>query len=173
MVRQRVLQDFTANVDLLRAAAAGVNSSSADPSAQVASTGLSPASGSTGPSSPFSGKLESQFGQRNMPLGLDTLAKNLSGFPGRKMVVLFSAGFPLGPGIMFDVGETISDCNKANVAVYVFDARALLATPPGGSSLLQPREKDRRAVARRSEETNVYGGGRLVLSSFVTGMLAR
>ena len=101
----RVLQNFTADADLLRAAA----------------------SGSAADSSPFSGKLESQsqFGQRNMLLGVRTLAKNLSGFPGRKMIVLFSAGFPLGPLTMFDAQNTISDCNKANVAVYVFDARAV------------------------------------------------
>jgi VWFA-related protein len=123
----RVLQSFTADADLLRAAAAGVNSSSADPNAQAASTGLSPASGSTAASSPFSGKLEAQgkFGQRNMLLAVRTLAKNLSGFPGRKMVVLFSAGFPLSPLTMFDLENTISDCNKANVAVYVLDARAV------------------------------------------------
>jgi len=173
-VNLRVLQSFTANADLLRAAAAGVNSSSPEPNAQAASTGLSPGSGSTAASSPLSGKLEAQggFGERNMLLALRTLAKNLSGFPGRKMVVLFSAGFPLSPETMFDVGETISDCNKANVAVYVLDARALLAAPPGGTSLLQPREEDRRAVARRSESINVYGGARLVLASFGAGMLA-
>jgi len=170
----RVLQSFTADADLLRAAAAGVNSPSADPNAQATSTGNSPGSGSTAASSPFSGKMEAQgkFGQRNMLLALRTLAKNLSSFPGRKMVVMFSAGFPLGPLTMFDAENTISDCNKANVAVYVLDARALLAAPSGGSSLLRPREEDRRAVARRSEEINVYGRARLVLSSFGAGMLA-
>jgi VWFA-related protein len=169
----RVLQSFTANADLLRAAAAGVNSSSADPNAQVASTGLSPASGSTAASSPFSGKLEAQgqFGQRNMLLAVRTLAKNLSGFPGRKMVVLFSTGFPLSPLTMYDLEITISNCNKANVAVYVLDARALLATPPGGSSMLRPREEEKSAVAARSEGINVYGGARLLLASYGVGML--
>jgi VWFA-related protein len=169
----RIVQNFTANADLLRAAASGVKSSLVDPNAQMASAGLSPTSGSTGASSPFSGKLgaEAEFGARTMLLSVRSFVKNLNGIPGRKMVVLFSSGFALDYTTRLDLRDAVSDCNKANVAVYAVDVRALLATPPGGSSQLQPREEDRRAVAGRSERINVYGGARLVLASYGVWML--
>ncbi|MGC2232770.1 MAG: VWA domain-containing protein, partial [Candidatus Acidiferrum sp.] len=97
----RIVQNFTANADLLRAAVGGSKSSFVNPNAQapveVASAGLSPTYGSTGYSSPFSSmnNAEADFGARSMLLSLRSLAKNLRGVPGRKMVVLFSAGFPL------------------------------------------------------------------------------
>lgn len=168
----RILQNFTANADLLRAAASGVGNSSVDPNARVASAGLSPTSGSTGLSSPVMLAAEAEYGARTMLLSVRSLAKNLNGTPGRKMVVLFSSGFPLDSTTRLDLRDAISDCNKANVAVYVLDARALLATPPGGSSLLQHRGEQRHAVAGQSEGINVYGEAQLVLASYGAGILA-
>jgi len=43
----------------------------------------------------FSGNAEADFGARSMLLAVRSLAKNLRTVPGRKMVVLFSGGFPL------------------------------------------------------------------------------
>ncbi len=147
----RTVQSFTADADLLRAATTGMEISLVHPS------GKEPGFG--------------EYGQRVMLLSVRTLVKNLSSFPGRKMVVLFSSGFVMSDAAKVYLGDAISDCNKANVAFYTLDARALLATPPGGSSLLQPREEDRRAVARRSEGINVYGGARFELASYSGGML--
>src|SRR5216684_3073465 len=52
----------------------------------------------------------------------------------RKMVVLFSGGFPLTQENQSELTATIDACNKSNVAVYALDARGLVATAPGGSA---------------------------------------
>src|SRR5260221_6658230 len=130
----RIVQNFTANPDVLRAAVSGVKGSSVDPNAPssgvpvtVASTGLS----SLGPSL---GNAEADFGARSMLLAVRSLAKNLRSIPGRKMVVLFSGGFPLTSENQSELTATIDACNKSNVAVYAVDARGLTAPVPGGSA---------------------------------------
>ena len=103
----RIVQNFTANANLLQAAVSGVKSSSVDPNAQapveVASAGLSPTSGSTGFSSPFSSmnNAEADFGARSMLLSLRSLAKNLRGVPGSQ------DGGPLFRGISADERERV------------------------------------------------------------------
>ena len=96
----RIRQNFTGNVDLLRAAASGVKGSSVDPNSTtpvtVASAGLSSGLSSPTPFSSIS-NAEADFGARSMLLAVRSLAKNLRGVPGRKMLVLFSAGFGLTP----------------------------------------------------------------------------
>jgi VWFA-related protein len=126
----RIVQNFTANADVLRAAVSGVKSSSVDPNSPgpdvpvtVASTGLSSL-----------GNAEADFGARSMLLAVRSLAKNLRAIPGRKMVVLFSGGFPLTQENQSELTATIDACNKSNVAVYALDARGLVATAPGGSA---------------------------------------
>src|SRR6266478_702997 len=130
----RIVQNFTANADLLRAAVAGVKGSAVDPNAPppdagvtVASTGL-PSLGSS------LGNAAADFGARSMLLAVRSLAKNLRSIPGRKMVVLFSGGFPLTQENQSELTATIDACNKSNVAVYALDARGLVATAPGGSA---------------------------------------
>src|SRR5580704_4320369 len=159
----QIVQNFTANADRLRAAVSGAKGSSVDPNAQapveVASAGLSPSAspfgGAAGTSSPFSGmsNAEADFGARSMLLSVRSLAKNLRGVPGRKMVVLFSSGFPLTSERQSELTATIDACNKANVAIYSLDVRGLMATPPG-SSQLHPEEEGTRAVAVRSDSKN-------------------
>src|SRR6266571_2443739 len=85
----------------------------------VASTGLSSL-----------GNAEADFGARSMLLAVRSLAKNLRTIPGRKMVVLFSGGFPLTQENQSELTATIDACNKSNVAVYALDARGLVATAP-------------------------------------------
>src|SRR5581483_8079350 len=77
---------------------------------------------------------EADYGARTMLLAIRTLAKNLRAIPGRKMLILFSAGFPLTPERESELTATIDACNKANVAIYSVDARGLMA--PGGSARL-------------------------------------
>jgi len=126
----RIVQNFTANADVLRAAVSGVKSSSVDPNAPapdvpvtIASTGLSSL-----------GNAAADFGARSMLLAVRSLAKNRRAIPGRKMVVLFSGGFPLTQENQSELTATIDACNKSNVAVYALDARGLVATAPGGSA---------------------------------------
>src|SRR5579863_2069114 len=176
----QIVQNFTANADRLRAAVSGAKGSSVDPNAQspveVASAGLSPSSspfgGSSGGTSPFSGmsNAEADFGARSMLLSLRSLAKNLRGVPGRKMVVLFSSGFPLTDESESELTATIDACNKANVAIYSLDVRGLLAPAPGGISRLNS-PNDGKAVAVRSDASSLYGGARVVLASYSTALL--
>jgi VWFA-related protein len=129
----RIVQNFTANADLLRSAVAGVKSSSVNPNANVpdvqpvtvASTGLSSLSNA-----------EADFGARSVLLAVRSLAKNLRTVPGRKMLVLFSGGFALNPENQSELTATIDACNKSNVAIYALDARGLVGGLPGGSARL-------------------------------------
>ena len=68
---------------------------------------------------------------RTMVLALRNLAKGLADIPGRKTLVLFSAGFPLTEEIRSEVTAAIDLCNRANVAVYPVDVRGLTTMPFG------------------------------------------
>src|SRR6266481_2086213 len=128
----RIVQNFTANAELLQAAAKGVKSSyvasNADTSGPGAATISTP--GIAGFSS-----AATDYGARSMLLSVRTLAKNLRSIPGRKMLVLFSSGFPFTAERQSELTATIDACNKSNVAVYSLDTRGLQAPVPGGSSL--------------------------------------
>jgi VWFA-related protein len=123
----RITQNFTVNAEVLQAAVKNSKTSA------VASntTDTSSAGSIGGPSLGISGN-EAEFGARTMLLALRALAKNLQSVPGRKMLVLFSAGFPLDPTTHSELLATIDACNKSNVAVYSLDVRGLMAPTPGG-----------------------------------------
>src|SRR6202453_2098525 len=91
----RITQNFTTNADALHAAV-----SHAKTSAVASNTTDTSSAGSIGgPSLLGSGTTgaEAGFGARTILLALRTMARNLQSVPGRKMLVLFSAGFPLDP----------------------------------------------------------------------------
>src|SRR5579859_7296390 len=125
----RVLQNFTANAELLQAAAKNIKSSyvasNSDPGGPGAAAISTPGMGS------FS-NMETDYGARSMLLSVRTLAKNLRSIPGRKILVLFSSGFPLTAERESELTATIDACNKSNVAVYPLDTRGLMA--PGGDA---------------------------------------
>ena len=80
---------------------------------------------------------------RALRFALVALAKSLSTIPGRKTLVMFTPGFPLPPTIAAEltseVMEAINECNKANIAIYPIDQRALMAGfQPDRSSLHSP-----------------------------------
>jgi VWFA-related protein len=158
----RIVQNFTANADLLRAAVGGVKNSSVDPNAPapnvpvtVASAGLSSL-----------GNAEADFGARSMLLAVRSLAKNLRSVPGRKMVVLFSGGFPLTTENQSELTATIDACNKSNVAVYALDARGLMAPVPGGSALKNAPAGKLRAVANRAATHKTSVRPRVLLAAY-------
>src|SRR5271168_1099657 len=114
---------------------------------------------------------EADFGARSMLLSVRSLAKNLRGVPGRKMVVLFSSGFPMTTESQSELTATIDACNKANVAIYSLDVRGLMAPLPGGVSQLRSPDAKRQALAARSDAKSFNGEARVVLASYSTGML--
>ena len=139
----QIRQNFTANPELLKTAVASVNTPHIDTTGQqqtmVATIGM-PTSISNA---------EQDFGARSMLLSIRSLAKNLRAVPGRKMLILFTAGFPLSVERQSELTATIDACNKANVAVYPLDVRGLVALTPGGMARLNahPQAKSPSVVA--------------------------
>src|SRR5262249_19568000 len=105
------------------------------------------------------------FGARSMLLAVRSLAKNLRGIPGRKMVVLFSGGFPPTTENQSELTATISACNQANVAIYALDARGLMSGAPtiGSRAMAQNRANSPRtrgkAGSSRARRSYSQGGG--------------
>src|SRR5713101_8805395 len=162
-----IRQNFTANADLLRAAVSGVKGSSVDSNASAASQPVTIASAEFSPL----GNSEPDYAARTMLLAVRSLAKNLRGIPGRKMVVLFSAGFPLTAERESELTATIDACNKANVAIYALDVRGLVSgapviNAPGGSAKRSSTTGATRAVAHRERNRGAAAWPHLVLAAF-------
>jgi VWFA-related protein len=164
-----VRQNFTANGDLLAAAVKGVKQAQIETNApsdtmapaMIASNGLSSLSSA-----------QSDFGARTMLLAVRSLAKNLRGVPGRKMLILFSAGFPSDdPERISELTATIDACNKANVSIYSLDVRGLVA-PNGTGAAVQLHRTAPRAKARVASRASPTTRPRIVLASFAPAALA-
>jgi len=117
----RITQNFTADADRLKKVVAGTKFSTVSPNGEVASLGAPPLVSA-----------EADFGARSMLWAVRDLAKNLSAVPGRKSLVLLTAGFPLTAERQSELSAVIDACNKANVAVYPIDVRGLVAPTVGG-----------------------------------------
>jgi VWFA-related protein len=117
-----ISQDFTADAVRLKQVVSGLQGSAVSPNAQptVASLGLPPMT-------PSLGNAESDFGVRSVLLALRSLAKSLSTVPGRKTLVMLTAGFGLNPEFQSELTAVIDTCNKSNVAIYPIDVRGLVA----------------------------------------------
>jgi VWFA-related protein len=163
----RVVQNFTANGDALTAAVKGVKYSSVDSNASAGTNSLAPVTVASAGLSSLS-NAEADFGARTMLLAVRSLAKNLRSVPGRKMLVLFSAGFALTPENESELTATIDACNKANVAIYSLDVRGLVAPSPRGGSAQNGAGRQGRDVAQ-SGASHATGRARLVLTSFSFG----
>src|SRR5215469_12681660 len=120
----RITQNFTADAGRLKKVVAGVKFSAVSPDApspvEVASLGAPPLSSA-----------EASFATHTMLLAIRDLAKSLATVPGRKSLVVLTAGFPLNPEVQSELTATIDVCNKANVAVYPIDVRGLVAPTTG------------------------------------------
>jgi VWFA-related protein len=123
----RIAQNFTADADRLKKVVAGIRFSDVSPTlpsqaeiAEVASLGTPPIANS-----------EADFAVFDMLWAVRSLAKNLSGVPGRKSLVLLTSGFPLTPERESEVSAVIDACNKANVAIYPIDVRGLMGDLQG------------------------------------------
>lgn len=78
---------------------------------------------------------EAVFGVHTVLLAIRSAAKSLAGVPGRKSLILLTAGFQVTNDQRSELLAVIDTCNKDNVAVYPIDVRGLV-TP--FSSSLQP-----------------------------------
>ena len=134
----RVAQNFTADADRLKKVVAGLRSSAVSPNApppvELASLG-------TPPGLPTFSNSEADFGVRSVLMALRDLAKNLGPVPGRKSLVMLTAGFPITPEHQSELTAVIDACNKNNVAVYPIDVRGLesgMSVVPQGAKLRVP-----------------------------------
>ncbi|HUL33416.1 MAG TPA: VWA domain-containing protein [Candidatus Eisenbacteria bacterium] len=157
-----VRQNFTADTDALTKAVNGVKF--AEVASNAPSSQMSPSIGASPAFSPLS-KSESDYGARTMLLAIRSLAKNLRAVPGRKMLILFSAGFPTDdPERISELTATIDACNKANVSIYPLDVRGLKA--PGSSRLEEEGNSPRLVAANWIADSSETARPRLVLASY-------
>ena len=127
----QVAQNFTADGELLKRAVSSVKFSSLNPNAggggvQLATLGA-----------PSLGRAQSDFGARSVLLSIREVAKSLRDVPGRKTLILFSAGFALTPERQSELTATIDALNKANIAVYPVDVRGLAISASPGMDIIQ------------------------------------
>ena len=113
----QIAQNFTDDTERLKNVVNGVKFSAVAPNASDANA-------------PQLATQMASFGARDLLYALTDLAKGLSSVPGRKTVILITAGFPITPEIMSEATAVISACNKANVAIYPIDVRGLVAGTP-------------------------------------------
>lgn len=71
------------------------------------------------------------YGARNMIYALQMLAKGMEEVPGRKILVLLTAGMPMNNDVRYSIEAAVAACNKANVAIYPIDVRGLFSDTPG------------------------------------------
>jgi VWFA-related protein len=156
-----IRQNFTASAELLKAAVSGANVPHIDTNGQgpqptmVATLGM-----------PSISNAEADYGARTMLLSIRSLAKTLRSVPGRKMLILLTAGFPLTIESQSELTATIDACNKANVAVYPLDVRGLTGGVPPGSARREPGTTALHASAVATREGRRAIRPRLVLASY-------
>ena len=68
---------------------------------------------------------QADYAARTLLLALRSVARQLAAIPGRKSLVLLSAGFTMAHEQQFELVAAIDACNKANVAIYPIDVRGL------------------------------------------------
>ncbi len=118
----RIVQNFTADADRLKKAAATFKPSALSSDASLSESGVNASA-----ASPALFQTQDDYGARTFLLAIRSLARNLAAVPGRKSLVLFTSGFPLTPETQAELTAAISACNQANVAIYPLDVRGLIA----------------------------------------------
>jgi VWFA-related protein len=160
----RIAQNFTNDPELLKSVINGVKMS-------AVSTRPGPSLGQATMGDAGS------FGVRSVLMGLRSLAKGLSDVPGRKILVMLTAGFPLTNEARAELTATIDACNKSNVSVYPIDVRGLatggpgmLPTPglPGGRGIIH----EEPPMARLAPAGPAQASSLLHLASFANSFAA-
>lgn len=120
----KVVQNFTADAELLQHAVQNVQYASVAPNLAGQTTQLAEVG------APSLAQMTSDFGAQTLLLAIRDVCKMLQTIPGRKTMVLFSAGFPLNDQRMAELTAAINAANRANVAIYPMDARGLFGPVP-------------------------------------------
>ena len=156
----QIAQNFTADAERLKQVVSNTKFSDVSPNTpnpqptEVASLGM-----------PQLRSAESNFGARTLLLALRNVAKSLAAVPGRKSLVLLTAGFPVTPGDpnaserQSELTAAISACNKSNVAVYPIDVRGLTSGFKAGPGSAHLEEVPDFGEARLVTATLNYSAG--------------
>jgi len=139
----QVAQNFTSDVERLKAVASGLNIASVNPNEVYAGV-------------PQLSRASFDYGVRDVVLGLRSFAKNLASVPGRKTLIFFTSGFPVNGELLPEVNATIDVCNRSNVAIYPIDVRGLVA-PQG--ELKTPEDAPVRFVTAFFQRSGGGTGG--------------
>lgn len=151
-----IVQNFTDNVDRLKAAAQGIRASN------IVTQTSNTAGAIGGATIPQLGRGQAAFGRLDMILSLRELARNLAPIPGRKTLVLLTGGFPVNPDLLQEVTATIDVCNHSNVAIYPIDIRGLVAPAmhDDDAALVRPaRQSSSQQAGQSSPELSGFAFG--------------
>jgi len=136
----RISQNFTADAQRLKQVVMGIKGSVVSPNASPNAQPEVLASMGPIAASPTLGNAEADYGIHSVLLALRSMAKALSTVPGRKTLVVLTAGFPLTMEYQSELTAVIDTCNKSNVAIYPIDVRGLTVPEmPGLHSRLMQR----------------------------------
>ncbi len=124
-----ISQNFTDNAERLKAAVTGARTSAVSPN-MGSGRGMGGGGGGGGMGGRTMGSMGA-YGARDVILAVRSMAENLMDIPGRKILILFSAGFPLrnNPELISEITAAIDSCNHSNVAIYPIDVRGLVSGP--------------------------------------------
>jgi VWFA-related protein len=118
----KIAQNFTANTELLKRAVSTVKSDSVQPNNGNLDSGLKAMGG------PFQYHTAPDLNASTLLLSIRDVAQWLRAFPGRKTLILFSAGFVLSSERQPELPAGLDALNKANVAVYPVEVHGLTSS---------------------------------------------
>ena len=164
----QIVQNFTTDADRLAKAVSGINSPNVSSNANSRDINSDELNTLGVPNTLQNS--EASFSTYTLLLAIRNLAKNLAAIPGRKSLILFTAGFPLDSEVSSELTATIDACNKANVAVYPLDVRGLVAPAPSlGGQLFENDVPDSNApaiAAARTGESSASQSGQFTYATF-------
>jgi VWFA-related protein len=107
------------------------------------------------------------YGARSILLALSAMAKAVEDVPGRKILVLFTGGFRLNAELQQELLPVISQCNRANVAIYPIDVGGLAVSPMGFPDSSAPGNRGRGRGPGGLLNLLLPGGGGIVTAAFM------
>ncbi len=102
------------------------------------------------------------YTNRNVLLALRSVARSMGSLPGRKSLVWITSGVPMTTDTQAEMTALISECNRANVAIYPLDVRGLTGTVLSGQNTPLSRDDDGKLVYAQYTPGESEGTPRLV-----------
>jgi VWFA-related protein len=142
-----ISQNFTTDTDRLKRVA-----NQEYVGAEVARSTLDPNAPTAGNMARIQATATAASGAGGFARGLASLAANLAGVPGRKSVVVFSAGYALTPQLAEQLNHAEEACNRSDVALYPVDVGGL--TQPDAQTSLDSQAGGRAGRGRNAAQSS-------------------